>query len=335
MMQETTAVLFQTHFFDRWCARAFRQLQQGCPAGYKAKVLIHLPPGAPVPKLLEGVPHHVVRTPEMRAPEYPAKSGSDAWQLWGGGHTDLILLHYFRAHPDHARYWLVEYDVRLTGSWRRFFSTFHDDPTDLLAPGVIERAADPDWYNWPSFSGPDCVAESLHLRAFLPVFRASNAMMRRMHEAYRAGWGGHCEATWPTLARAAGLRVADLGGHGPHTPARYRGLHYTATPLAPHLAPGTLVFKPPLYRTGRRPDMLWHPVKPFFWRAEAKEGLRDIRRRAGVALRGLAARLGLRLPPALQEGAFEAAARRRASEGDHRFVAPVVEPAALPEARSP
>jgi hypothetical protein len=336
MMRLSTAVLFQTHFFDRWCAAAFRQLQRGCGPGYAPVVLIHLSPGAPVPERLAGVPHHIVRTPEMRTPEYPAKSSSEAWNLWGGGHTDLILLHYFRAHPDHARYWLVEYDVRLTGSWSRFFASYEDDPTDLLAPGIIPRSADPDWYNWPSFRGPEGLPEEMQLRAFLPVFRATNAMMRHMDTAYRAGWSGHCEATWPSLAWAAGLGVADLGGEGPLTPARYRGRHYSATPLAPHLAPGTLVFKPPLYRTGRRRDMLWHPVKPFFWRAEIREGLRDMRRRAGVALRALARTAGVPLPPSLQEGAFEAAAQRRGAPRDQNFADRTItgEAPAMPKAGS-
>jgi hypothetical protein len=310
-MQDTTAVLFQTHFFDRWCARAFRRLVEGCPPGFEPVVMIHLPPGAPVPPLLAGVPHHVVRTPELRTPDYPGKSNGEGWNLWAGGHTDLILMHYYRANPHHARYWLVEYDVRLTGCWRRFFETYEDDSSDLLAPGVIPREADPEWYNWPSLHGPAELPESEQLRAFMPIYRASAAAMRAVDAAYRAGQCGHCEATWASLVHAAGLTVTDLGGNGPFTPERYRGLYYSATPIAVGLAPGTLVFKPALYRTGRKRDMLWHPVKPFFWRAEVKEGLRDIRRRAGILVRALWSLSGSPLPPALQEGAFEAAARRR------------------------
>jgi hypothetical protein len=336
-MQGTTAVLFQTHFFDRWCARAFRDLTDGCPPDHRPVVMIHLAPGAPVPALLQGVPHHVVRTNELRTQDYPTKCGGERWSLWDGGHTDLILLHYYRAHPDHARYWVVEYDVRLTGSWRNFFETYRDDPTDLLAPGIITRPEDPDWYNWPSFRGPQHLPESAQLRAFLPVFRATAEAMRAVHEAYRGGCGGHCEATWPSLVRAAGLGLADFGGHGPFTPERYRGRFYSATPHAVGLAPGTLVFKPSLYRPGRRRDMLWHPVKPFFWRAEIKEGLRDIRRRAGIALRGLWRLTGAQLPPILQEGAFEAALRRdamRARTPDRPAPAPpvVADRPALPEA---
>lgn len=310
-MLATTAVLFQTHFFDRWCARAFRRLVAGCPAGFEPLVLIHLPPGAPVPPLLEGVPHHVVRTDGLRTPLYPGKCGGEGWDLWLGGHTDLIPLHWWRATGRHARVWAIEYDVRFSGDWGRFFAAYEDDPTDFLAPCIVPRMADPAWSNWPSFGGPEPLPEPAQMRAFLPVFRASAALMDRMDAAYRAGWSGHCEATWPTLARAAGLSVADLGGDGPFTPERYRHRFYTSTPLAEFLGPGTFAFKPPLYRTGRRADMLWHPVKPFFWRSEVKEGLRDMRRRAGIVVRALAAGAGIPLPERLREGAFEAAKDRK------------------------
>lgn len=310
-MRHTTAVLFQTHFFDRWCARAFRRIAAACPSSYRPVVLIHLPPAAPVPPLLDRVPHHIVRTPDLRLPAYPAKSGGADWNLWQGGHTDLIFLHYARAHPEHACYWSIEYDVRFSGNWSRFFGAFADDPADLLAPAILPRSADPGWYNWDSLSSPSPVPESEQLRAFLPVFRASAALVRVVDKAYRDGWGGHCEGTWPSLARAAGLSVCDLGGDGPFTPPRYRGRFYSSTPLSESLAPGTFIFKPPMYRQGRKPEMLWHPVKPFFWRAELKEGFRDMRRRAGILVRGFAGLAGIRLPPALQEGAFEAAARRR------------------------
>lgn len=310
-MAETTALLFQTHFFDRSCASAFARLAAACPPQFRPIVLIHLPPGAEVPPRLAGVPHHVVRTPEMRLPAYRAKSGGEDWNIWSGGHTDLILLHFWRAQPGHARYWVVEYDVRWSGDWRRFLGSFEEDPADLLCPGIIGRMADPGWYNWPSLTGPEHLPEETQFRAFLPVFRASAAMMRTVDAAYREGWGGHCECTWPTLALRAGLSVVDLGGDGPLTPERYRGRFYASTPAALHLAPGTLVFKPVLHRVGRRRDMLWHPVKPFHWRVEVKEGLRDIRRRIGILVRRAAAAARIELPAILRPGAMEAADQAR------------------------
>lgn len=306
----TTVLLFQTHFFDRWAARAFDALVSGAPADVKPAVLIHLPPGVPAPRRLARVPHHIVRTPQMRLPAYGAKANGEGWSLWSGGHTDLIFLHYACAHPEHAAYWLVEYDVRFTGNWSRFFATYEQDDADLLAPAILPRDADPNWYYWDSLSGL-ALDEDRQMHAFLPVFRASARLVAAVDAAYRNGVAGHCEAIWPSVAAANGFTVRDLGGDGPLTPPAYRGLHYTSTPLSTDLTPGTFAFKPALYRPGRRPDMLWHPVKPFFWRNEVKEGLRDMRRRCGILFRNAAKRMGLALPPALQEGAFEAAALRR------------------------
>ncbi len=320
-MDETTAIVFQTHFFDRWCLRAFRRIAGRAPPHHRPVVALHLAPGAPVPPLVARVPHHIVRTDALRTPDYPGKSSGERWSLWHDGHTDLIAMSFWRAHPTHARYWFVEYDVRFSGDWRRFFAAYEDDSTDLLAPQLLTRSTDPGWYNWPSLAGPRALPPpELQVRGFLPVFRASAAMMRHMDARYREGWTGHLEATWPTLALDGGLSVADLGGHGPFTPPRYHGLHYTATPLAEFLAPGTLIFKPALHRTGSRPDMLWHPVKPFVCRAEIEEGVRDIVRRCGVLARGATALAGLPLPSWMRPGRLEEAlaARRDRRAGTRR-----------------
>ncbi len=286
-MPKSTVLLFQTHFFDRWCERAFAQITKALPSHIRPVVLIHLPAGAPVPPRLRSVPHHVARTPELRFAPYTTKAGGEGWDLWSGGHTDLILMHWWRAQnqAEISRVWVVEYDVRFSGNWRSFIDAFEEDDADLLAPGLITRAADPSWYNWPSLSAPVPVEDEHRIRGFLPIFRASARLMARMDEAYREGWGGHCEATWPTIAAASGFAVVDPGGDGDFTPERYRGRFYRNVPAQVHLAPGTLIFKPALYRMGTQRDMLWHPVKPFWWRVEAKEGLRDIKRRIGVIVR--------------------------------------------------
>lgn len=281
-------LVFQTHFFDRWCERAFREIAAGCPPHITPMVVFHQGRGVPLPKRLARVRHHVVPTAELRDPAYPGKSAGPDWDLWRGGHTDLIALHAFNAHPGYDDYWAIEYDVRFSGPWSRFFAAFKDERADLLISSVLRRRDDPGWFNWPSLAAPESLDDDTTLRVFLPIFRASARMVAAIDAAYRAGWAGHCEATWGTIAMARGLSVVDLGGEGEFTPERYRGRFYLNCPRQVHLAPGTLVFKPALYRMGRRPDMLWHPVKPFFWRAEAKEGLRDIKRRAGIVVRGIA-----------------------------------------------
>jgi hypothetical protein len=290
-MRPSTVLLFQTHFFNRWCERAYRSIADACPRHVTPVVLLHGAPGSVPPPRLARVPHHFVTTDQIRYPGYPAKSSGANWNLWTGGHTDLILLHYFRAHPEFERYWVVEYDVRYSGSWRTLIDTFEEETADLIVPSLLRWRDDPEWYNWPSISGPEQFDVEDALRAFLPIFRASRRMVETVDRAYRDGWGGHCEATWPTLAHLGGMALVDPGGHGEFTPERYRGRFYTNDPRHIHITPGTLVFKPALYRVGRRRDMLWHPVKPFFWRSEIREGLRDIKRQAGYVVRGLRARM--------------------------------------------
>lgn len=286
-MSQRVAVLFQTHYFDRGSARVFERLRRQLPKTYEAFVLIHVPPGAPVPPRLAGVPHHVARTPELRYPAYPTKCGGADWNLWNGGHTDLILLHFFRSEPDFDRYWIVEYDVRFSGSWGRFFRRFEEMDADMLVPGLRSRAHNPEWMWWRSFLPPDEMADEAQLCSFMPVYRVSRAGILAVDAAWRAGWAGHSEAVWPTAIAAAGLSVSDLGGDGPFTPPELRGRFYSSTPNDLYLSPGTLLFKPPLYRAGSRPDMLWHPVKPFWPRAELRQGVRDVRVDLGLLRRRL------------------------------------------------
>ena len=284
-----TAILFQTHFFDRWAEAAFRRLQRGAPSHHEFIVLVHLPPDAPVPQRLQGVPHHIVRTPELRALPYPAKVGGERWNLWHDGHTDLIVLHFCRAHPDYDRYWAIEYDVAFSGPWHHFFTAFEADDSDLLAPVVFRRRDEPDWLFWSSLVMPEPPAgEDPSLRSFMPVFRLSRRLVEAVDAAYRQGWGGHVECTLATIAQARGLVVADIGGDGEFTAPANRGRFYSATRHDMYLAPGTLVFKPVMHRCGSRRDMLWHPVKPFWLRQEVTRELLTWRSRAAGLLRAKA-----------------------------------------------
>ena len=75
----TTALLFQTRFFDRGAARLFDRLRRQCPPNFECFVLMHVPPGTRKPRRLAGVPHHFVTTPEVRALPYPRKNAARDW----------------------------------------------------------------------------------------------------------------------------------------------------------------------------------------------------------------------------------------------------------------
>jgi hypothetical protein len=69
----------------------------------------------------------------------------------------------------------------------------------------------------------------MHVRGFFPIVRLS----RRFAEAYRAevtaGWAGHFEALYPTIAVLRSLSDEDIGGTGPFVPEGRRGLWYWNT----------------------------------------------------------------------------------------------------------
>ncbi|MBD0274834.1 MAG: hypothetical protein ICV73_23270, partial [Acetobacteraceae bacterium] len=218
-------------------------------------------------------------------PEYPAKVDGPGWNLWHGGHSDLVALHFFRHRPKFERYWVMEYDVRFSGNWRRLFDAVEDLDADFLATAMRRHADHPDWVFWHSLRGPEALDPKDAICCFMPIHRASRASMEALDAAYRAGWTGHCEGAWPTFTARAGLSVADLGGAGPFTPAELRGRFYSNTPNDLLLAPGSFVFKPVLHRVGSKKDMLWHPVKPFSPRAELRQGVRDIRVELGALRR--------------------------------------------------
>ena len=84
-MTPPTALLFQTHFFDRGAARLFDKLRRQCPPGFECFVLMHAPPGTPKPKRLASVPHHFVTTPEIRALDKHHCPACGAEARWDAG----------------------------------------------------------------------------------------------------------------------------------------------------------------------------------------------------------------------------------------------------------
>lgn len=294
-MTRSVAVLFQTHFFDRTVARAFRKLQDECPPHATAIVLIHVPPGEPKPPLLAGVPHHFVTTPEIRNPAYSGKSGGGPeWRIYNGGHSDLPHLHFFlnREHFDH--YWSIEYDVRFSGSWRTFFDAFEDNEADLLTTSLRTAATHPDWPVWTMLRQPPgsdtTLADDERICGFMPIWRASYRAMAEMDRAYREGWAGHSEVTWPTILHRSGMRIEDIGGNGAFVASVNRGRFYSNTLDTWDLSPGSFVYKPAKHGTWWGRDRLWHPVKPL--RATVSEDLWRVRQKLVALKRGITGRVG-------------------------------------------
>jgi hypothetical protein len=113
---------------------------------------------------------------------------------------------------------------------------------------------------------PVRLADRERICCFMPIFRVSQAGMQAMDRAYRQGWSGHCEVTWPTLINHAGLRVEDIGDDGEFVAKGNRNRFYTNTLDDANLSPGSMVFRPTRSWPGSKRDPLGHPIKPLMFK---------------------------------------------------------------------
>jgi len=184
------------------------------------------------------------------------------------GRHDLPVLKYYREHPDFDAYWILEDDVRWTGSWRSLVDELRTSDAALLTTTVQTQAQNPDWHWWNTIGTADEPKPEL-VKCFGPFLRASVACLSVIDRKYTGGWHGHFELTWPTICQAHGLRVEDIGGCGTFTPIRWRDRFYRNDPASWNLAPGTFIWRPTFHESDFRTfagqfserPYLWHPVK--------------------------------------------------------------------------
>jgi hypothetical protein len=218
---------------------------------------------------IDAVPTRAYSPADLRALPYPGKiSRFNPDSLLGN--CDLVPMRFFRERPDYDRYWIIEYDVRFTGSWASLFDDLASSDADLLCTTAQSHADNSAWAHWSTLlTGGEEIAIEQRIKGYMPFARLSRRLLERCDARYRAGWSGHPEVLWPTIAAASGLRVEDIGGNGPFTPAARRGRYYYNNPHHWSLFPGTFVFRPCFAdhedlsgpRT-RFAGWLWHPVKP-------------------------------------------------------------------------
>ena len=274
---QTTAILFQIHYFDRWAERAFRELRAGSAAAPRVRCADAPAPGRPGAGAGAALsaPHRADAGSARACPTRP-RSAARVEPLARRAHRpdpDALL-----ARPSRTthRYWAIEYDVRYTGPWRRFFAAFEERRrATCLAPMLCRRRDFPEWLFWPFAGrrparrlGRHAGGEQLH--AGVPRLRPARCgdgrglprgLGRPPRVQLRHGRGG------------ARLRHRRSRRRRRVHPRGARGRFYSGTVRDVYRAPGTLVFKPTFFRTGSRPDMLWHPVKPFWLGVELRREL--------------------------------------------------------------
>ena len=141
------------------------------------------------------------------------------YKSWGctlmDGNFHFVLLDFFLHYPDYDYYWLVEYDVRFSGCWSKFFSFFGDKDEDFISAHIEIVDDNPNWTRWGEIEMVNVKLNNRQLvKSFNPVARFSNRALGLLHERCRMGDRGHNEVLMPTLFSYYRLKIADFGGRG-------------------------------------------------------------------------------------------------------------------------
>lgn len=301
-MQKNTAILVLSHVMNREVMAFFKQIKKECSEYYDVVFLCDNSSGV-FDEFKNNNDYYLFTTEGLQSLNYPGRSAIAYQDKARGenpyhkdfnfvpGSIDLPVLAFFGSRPGYAHYWVIEYDVRYSGSWHRFLSSFAKSDAALLGTTLTRYEAIPDWYHW---SGLDLrgkpIEKDQYIRGFFPIYRISNPALAQLDRDYRCGVKGHFECLGPTLLLHAGFKLEDLGGNGEFVRPENRNRFYSNTPTTETLAPGSFVFRPVMTRAGKERDTLWHPVKYTpAWRIALRR-VKALLRRTGRAETGRADR---------------------------------------------
>ncbi len=203
-------------------------------------------------------------------------------------HPHFPVFDFFLSHRDYDTYWVIEYDVRYTGQWESLLGSFQCYDHDLVTSHIRRFAQEPGWFWWDSFHHPTkIVARDNYVRSFNVIYRISNRALEFLHQAQLDGWRGYPEVLFPTLLLDDGFRLLDFGGDGEFTlPELRNGVYTSHASRSGHLSIlGTMRYRPSRARAGRRPNKIYHPVKPTFMMEPRGDKVRAIARWAVEAIR--------------------------------------------------
>lgn len=268
MMRAHTAVLVLNHFLDEHLVEHYRSIDAGTGPGYDVYLLSdRTQASVSLARLPRGAREFTFATEQLEALPYPARCSAISQRTGARnmklGCADLPVLLFARDHPQYDYYWLIEYDVRFSGSWRVLFSAFEGNPADLLGTSLTRHRECPEWSHWSGLMVPNPEFDfRCGVRGFFPVYRLSQRAVRCYDDACSRGADGHMETLLPTVVAQSGLIVEDIGGDGAFVAPGNRGRFYRNVRHTNRLSPGTFVYRPARDTAGTEPNMLWHPVKP-------------------------------------------------------------------------
>ncbi|MBF0523251.1 MAG: hypothetical protein HQL24_09385 [Candidatus Omnitrophica bacterium] len=254
--------LFAAHFYSHAIIKEFRKLQAATKDIGDCFILFHQQGSNGVDRRILNVPHYIVNDSALAVLGYKPFSGDS---LYPGG-TRFPFFVFFRKHR-YQYYWFIEYDVKFTGNWKKFFHYFDNAKEDFLTCHIRKHADEPDWSWWDKIFHPtekvDC---SKKIRSFNPICRISDPALSYIDEMQKKGWVGHQEVLIPTLLYDAGFKLRDFGGEGEFVFSQDKGRFYLDSDNS-RLKGGTMTFNDhyvSIFKYVR--DKLFHPVKPHFLR---------------------------------------------------------------------
>lgn len=207
------------------------------------------------------VPQYIYNATSPKRLGYPNKVGKKF--IFKPLNVDTPTLLFWLDHQSFRRYWVVEDDVEYTGNFGELILGLSKLQSELLATHV--RHLPKHWDYIGKFrAGTDRYQISSSTRlTFLPFHAVTHKALTVIDAAYKRGWAGQYEMTWPAILDEAGLSVMDIGGNGPYVSASNRGRYYIDLSPSDYRKLGSFGTMNIRLKPGREKDILWHPVKTF------------------------------------------------------------------------
>ncbi len=265
-----SAVIILTHFYNDHIRAMFDRLRAESPSDHDIFIAINSGKEAPdFPAGAEDIADSLFlcNYASLLTLGYPGKCNPNGWNgrpfATNPGNADLIAHAFHRANPQYAYYWAMEYDVHFEGKWEFFFNRFRMSQADVLGT-CIRKARFPNHVPMPPFTAAGGTEPNKEeaMQGYFPIFRLSKRMMDTIDQEYLAGWCGHYEMTFGTIAKLHSYEVEDFGGSGAFVKPHNRNSFYFTNIRSYTLSPGTFVFRPTFTKVLPRENTLWHPVKP-------------------------------------------------------------------------
>jgi hypothetical protein len=251
----SVAILFFTHVFDRTALRHLNQLKD--QSGKHGTLFVYCDADGQEPPPLS-VNVVTFDFPTIRQ-TYPRILGTTLVP----GNCHLTLLDFAKRYPQFQHYWVIEYDVEFAGRWEEFFNAFAGQPADFVATHLRDRSDEPDWFWWSSVEAPPGTRPIDLIRAFCPIQRVSRSSLELLEASVREGWVGHFECLVPSLLKAHGFSLLDIGGNGRYVIPGAENRYYTSFSWRDGelMYFGSMRFRPEIRTAPSRRNTLYHPVK--------------------------------------------------------------------------